>query len=151
MGLENIVPVRAARHVHIGGKKALLHYLKQVALFGGGATVTISAVMAIAPELWLRLVFGTEYQGYGGLLQGFAAIYILIFAIFVLKAGLKAIEQNRAIFMAAIWASLFSVPAAFPLTEHFGLAGVIGGIVTIFLIQLLIQGFGLKKALKEMA
>ena len=150
LGLENIVLVQAARHFHIGGKEPLCHYLKRVALFGGGAAVAISTVLAIAPDLWLRLVFGTEYQGYGYLVQGYAAIYVLIFLSLPISAGLKAIEEARTIFLSQKWAGIFSVFAAYPMAKHFGLAGVVGGLATVILIRVLTQWFGLKKMLNEM-
>ena len=150
LGLENIVLVQAARHFHIGGKEPLCYYLKRVALFGGGAAVAISTVLAIAPDLWLRLVFGTEYQGYGYLVQGYAAIYVLIFLSLPISAGLRAMEEARTIFLSQKWGVIFSVFAAYPMAEHFGLAGVVGGFATVILIRVLTQWFSLKKLLNEM-
>ena len=60
MGLENIVPVRAAHHYHVNGNIALLGYLKRVALFGCSLTATIAFVAFIAPDFWLSLVFGDK-------------------------------------------------------------------------------------------
>ena len=49
MGLAKIVPVRAARHFHEGGEKALSDYLKRVTLLGEAATRAVAAIAAIAP------------------------------------------------------------------------------------------------------
>jgi O-antigen/teichoic acid export membrane protein len=147
MGLENIVPARAARKFHMEGKKALCDYLKRVAQLGGGATATLALIAAAAPELWLRLVFGLEYQGYGYLLQCYAAIYLVMFLRFPLTAGLRAIEKPKVIFRANAWVTLLSLLAVYPLTAHLGLAGVIGGTLVVNFIQLLILWFGLKKQL----
>jgi len=147
MGLDNIVPARAARHFHVEGKKALGNYLKRVTLYGGGATVAIGAIVSIVPELWLGLVFGTEYEGYGYLLQVFAVFYVLVFLSLPITAGLKAMEQSRTIFLSQKWSAIFSVLAAYSLTKHFGLAGVMTGLVMASLIRALTQWYGLKKML----
>jgi len=146
-GLENIVRARAARKFHMEGKKALRDYLKRVALLGSSATVAVAVIAAATPELWLRLVFGLEYQGYGYLLQWWAAIYVLTSLGLPLAAGLQAIEHTRSIFWGFLLATLFSVLFAFPMTEHLGLVGVMGGIAAVILIRVLTQWFGLKKML----
>lgn len=147
MGLENVVPIRAARHFHEEGKKALCDYLKRVTLLGGGATAIIAVIAAIAPELWLRLVFGLEYQQYGYLLRWLSAIYLLSFLSLPLRAGLRAMEHSQSIFWSYSWTTLFSVLAAYPMTKYLGLVGVMGGIMMLTLIQVLTLWFGLKKKL----
>ena len=134
LGLENIVPIRAARHFHNHGRKALFDYLKQVTLYGGGATAVVVLIAAMMPEFWLRLVFGQEYQGFGFLLQWHAVIYLLIFLSLPLRSGLRAIEEPRAIFWAYVWMVLFSGFAAYPIVHFFGVAGVMSGLTTINLI-----------------
>lgn len=147
MGLENIVPASASRKLHVEGKKALRDYLKRVALFGSGATATIAVIAAAAPELWLRLAFGLEYQGYGYLLQCYAAIYVLISFGLPLVFGLRAVEHSRAIFWSFLWATLFSVIVVFPMTKYLGLAGVMSGFAAAILVKTLGLWFSLKKRL----
>lgn len=147
-GLENIVPINAARKFHVEGKKALRDYLKRVALYGSGATTAVAVIAAAAPELWLRLVFGPEYQGYGYLLQWFAVIYVLISLGLPLGSGLEAIEHTRSIFWSFLLATLFSVLVAFPMTEYLGLVGVMAGIMMANIIKTLTLWFSLKKRLE---
>jgi len=147
MGLENIVTVRAARAFHEEGKKALCDYLKRVTQFGGGATVIMTSVAAIAPDFWLDLVFGDQYIGYGYLLRWWAAIYLLVFLGLPLMGGLRAIEKPQTIFTSYLWTTLFSVLAAYPMTMYLHLNGVLAGIATFHFLQLLILWFGLKKRL----
>jgi len=145
MGLENIVPVRAARHFAEGGKKALYDYLKRVMLFGGGATAAVAAIAAIAPGFWLGLVFGDQYLGYGYLLRWWAVIYMLIFLGIPLRFGLHAIEHTRAVFWAYVWMALFSLLAAYPIVYSFGLSGVVAGFVLINIISVFTLLHGLRK------
>jgi O-antigen/teichoic acid export membrane protein len=149
LGLENVVPVRAAKHFHEKGKKALSGYLKRVTWYGASATAAIAVIAAATPELWLQLVFGSDYQGYGFMLQFYAVSYVVGFLTLPLRAGLRAIEHSQTIFWSYLLVTLFSVLAAYPLTEHFGIAGVIGGMLSVGFIQLLSLWFGFTKRLKK--
>jgi O-antigen/teichoic acid export membrane protein len=145
MGLENVVPIRAAKYFHEEGKDALRGYLKRTAVIGGGVTAVIALVAAMMPEFWLNLVFGQEYQGYGFLLQWYAANYLLIFLSFPLRSGLRAIEQPKAVFWTYIWMTAYSLIAVYPMVKSFGLTGVMLGIVIANLIQVLGQWYFLNR------
>ena len=67
--LENVVPRRAAQHYHQSGIFALIRYLVRVASFGGAVTLCVTAFFALAPEFWLRMIFGEEYASYGNLVR----------------------------------------------------------------------------------
>ena len=136
MGLENIVPARAARHFHEGGKNALYGYLKRVTLLGGGATAVAAAVAASAPDFWLGLVFGDQYIDYGYLLRWWAVINLVGFLDVPLRSGLRAIEDTRSIFRAHLWGTLFSLVAVYPMVDSFGL---VGAIVGVFLVVVLVR------------
>ncbi len=147
-GLENIVPVRAARHFHECGRNALYGYLKRVTLLGEGATAAVAAIAAIAPDFWLGLVFGDQYIGYGYLLRWWAVVYLLKFLTFPLRAGLRAIEYTRTVFWAYVWMALFSLVAAYPFVDSFGLSGAAAGLVLINGICVAILLHGLSKKLQ---
>ena len=132
-GLENTVAVRSSRYFHQRGTKALGAYLKRIILYGGGATAVISLVAFSAPNFWLGLVFGPEYEQYGFILQWFAVIALLIFLSLPLRSGIRAIEEPRAIFWAKVWTTVFSLVAAYPMIHFFGLLGVVSGITIVYL------------------
>ena len=133
-GLENVVPVRAAWHLRHGGREALVHYLRKIALVFGLVTAAIGIVAAAAPEFWLGLVFGEEYGGYGFLLQWFAVIYFIVFLGLPLHAGLRALERTRDIYSGYVWMTVFSVVFTYPMVEFLGLNGVVTGITAVNLI-----------------
>ncbi|MEW5704133.1 MAG: lipopolysaccharide biosynthesis protein [Pseudomonadota bacterium] len=150
-GLENIVPTRAARHFHVGGKKALFDYLRRVTLLGSGAMAIVAVIAAIAPDYWLALVYGDDYVGYGYLLQWWAAIYPLIFLTLPLRSGLQAIERTQVVFAAYCWMTLFSILAAYPLIQLMGPSGVVAGIfiTNVILIGKLLFGLTTASSLKS--
>ena len=99
LGLENIVPARAAQHFRHGGVKALKGYLLRVSWTGGLVTAFVAGVFAVAPGFWLDLFYGGSYARYGYVVQFFAAVYILMFMGVPLRAGLRALEQNAVDFL----------------------------------------------------
>jgi len=147
LGLENIVPVRSARHFHEGGKKAMYDYLKRITILSGGTTAAVAAIAAIAPDFWLGLVFGDDYRGYGYLLRWWAVIYVLFVFGLPLSSGLRAIEHTRTIFWAYLWMTIFTLLAAYPMVEFFSLSGALLGILVTHLIGLAVMTNGLKRML----
>ena len=145
LGLDNIVPVRAARNFHVGGKPALYSYLRRVTFLGGAATGVIAVIAAVVPDFWLGLVFGEQYSGYGYLLQWFAVVYCFSFFGLPLRAGLRAIEHTRTIFWAYLWMALFSVIFAYPFVVHFELAGAAAGFIIAYLVSIAVHTHGLRK------
>lgn len=136
-GLENVVPTRAAWHYQRTGLSALVRYIKKVAWVGETATAAVAILFATVPEFWLRLIYGEEYAGYGGLVRWFAAIYLVLFIAFPLQAGLRALEQTSSIFRAVALATVVAVATAYPLVSGFGITGAVVGML---LVQMVKQG-----------
>lgn len=134
MGLENIVPTAAARHFHIGGAQRLRTYLLRVTIYGELATGAVAAVMFVAPDFWLELAFGEEYDGYGYLLQWWAVTYFMIFLILPLTAGIRATDHTRTTFVAYLAVTAFSTVAVYPLIFMFGLNGVMAGLFCAYAV-----------------
>ncbi len=125
--LENIVPRRAAFHYHHGGLGALKRYLVRIALFGGTATIGVTLFFAMAPSFWLRLIFGEEFAGYGYLVQWYAVLYVLMFFSVPLNAGLRTLEETKAIFVSVCAGAIVAVSLAYPMVAAFGVSGVVFG------------------------
>ncbi len=126
-GLENVVPARAAWHFQHGGRAALLGYMKKVGLVFGLVTAAIAVVAAAAPEFWLGLAYGDEYVGYGYLVRWYGVIYLLAFLGVPFRAGLRAIEDTRSIFLSTALASVVGVAVVYPLLAEFEVIGAVAG------------------------
>lgn len=144
LGLDNVIPVKAAHHFHVGGYTALTAYLRKMSAAGGGLILSVAVVASAAPEFWLNLIYGPQYQGYGYLVQLWSLVYLLAFLGRPLIAGLRAMEQTRLIFHAYFVSSVISVALAFPLIQWFGIAGMMWGIVGIQLLRLIVLLIGFK-------
>ncbi len=137
-GLGNVMPIHAAKHFHSGGSRALKAYVLRVAFYGEVATGIVAAVMFAAPDIWLGLVYGDEYAGFGFLLRLWAISYMVIFIHQLLVATLRAIEQTRAIFLAAVLSSVLALALAYPLIGQFGAAGAIVGFALIQVVSVIV-------------
>ena len=137
LGLENVVPAKAASLLKKAGPDAMFSYFKKMTLFGGFITALIAITAAAAPEFWLGLAFGEEYVEYGFLLRWFAVVYILIFLATMLRFALRTLEYTKPIFWAYLWSGLFSLVAAIPMIEYLGLLGVVSGKIVIEIILVL--------------
>jgi O-antigen/teichoic acid export membrane protein len=136
-GLLNVVQVRAAKYYNQGGLAALSCYLRQVAWSSGSATAAICLVFAIAPTFWLRLFYGEEFAVYGELVRWWALVYFVNIFILPLRAGLRAVETTRPIFMSRVWAALFALASAGMIIGWLDLKGAIIGILLSRMILVL--------------
>jgi len=127
LGLENVVPVRAAQRLHTRGVLPMVDYFKKVTLLGGGVVGFIVIVMGIAPEFWLNLFYGSEYAGQGYLVQLWCAVYFISFLSVVPNFGLKTMEDTRSLFVAFMASAVFSVVSIYPLISWLGVAGIVIG------------------------
>ena len=122
-------------------------YLRRVAWLGGGATALVGVVAALAPAFWLEIFFGESYAAYGYLLYWYAGIYVVMFAGLPLRAGLRALERTRPIFLATMVAAVFSVAAAVPLIDGLGVMGAVAGILIGNLLLVGVLAGGLRTEL----
>ena len=134
-GLENVIPVRAAWHIRNGGEPMMWMYLTRAAVYGGLATAAVSAAAFAAPGFWLELIFGNEYRDFAGLLRWFAVMYPILFLCGPVRAGLRAIEHTRPIFVSSLLTAAFSVLSAYPAVVYLGLTGAGGGMLAVNLIM----------------
>lgn len=142
LGLENIVPVKAARHFHAGGTKALKQFIIRVVCFGELLVGAVVIVVFVAPEFWLWLAFGDEFAGYGFVLQWMAAAQLFYFPVMPLSAGLRAFENTRMIFLASLLSASTAVACVYPLLTSAGVAGAAAGVLIVVVVNLGVTGFG---------
>ncbi len=134
-GLGNIMPTRAAQHFHEAGVAALTRYLGRVTILLGVLTGSIVIAAAAAPEYWLRLAFGSEYAGFGYLVQWWAVAHLLFAFNMPLRAGLLAIEHTKVIFIASLLSASFGLAFAYGLVTQFDAIGVIAGFIVTTVIH----------------
>jgi O-antigen/teichoic acid export membrane protein len=143
LGLDNVVPARAARLMHLEGMDGMLRYIKRIVLQWGGVTLVFTTIVACFPSFWLRLSYGTKYSSDGSVLRLFALLYVFVFISGPLRAALQALEYTAPIFWAYPALIAFSVALAGPLARELGLNGVMLGMCAVQLIFQSILGVAL--------
>ena len=136
--LENIVPSGAARALQANGHKGLSAYLWQVGGLCTGATALFCLLIALAPDWFFALFYGDSYSGYGYLLYWFTPIYLLISIGLPLRAGLRAMNNTRPIFVAYVLMTVFTLLSATLLIQVYG---IYGAMIGILITQLILQGY----------
>ncbi len=136
-GLDNVVPVETARHLHEGGVQSMLAYTRSILLKWGGLTLLFAIVMAVAPGFWLRLMYGSQMVQYGYILRLYALLYVFIFVGGPLRAGLQALEFTVPIFWSYLAMTAFAFAFAGPLAKWMGLNGTMLGMIGT---QIIFQG-----------
>jgi O-antigen/teichoic acid export membrane protein len=134
LGLENVVPAKAAQLMRLQGLEGMLRYIKEVFLQWGGVTLVFTSIVASFPSFWLRLCYGTKYSSDGSVLRLYALFYVFVFISRPLCAGLQALEYTAPIFWAYPAMIAFSVALVGPFARTLGLNGVLLGMCGVQLI-----------------
>lgn len=129
LGIENVVPVRAAVLAAKSAWGELRRFMTRIALLGGACTLAVSCAVAGAPELLSRLLFGQSSAEQTLAIRGFAVLYVFAFGITLAAIHFRTHERTRPIFAAQALAALASVVVAHPVVEAFGLAGALCGMI----------------------
>ena len=141
--LENIVPLKGAQLLSQSGVNTAIHYFKMILIYGGGVTAAILATIALGREYIIEWFYGIQYLEYSNIFLGFTFIYVLVFVNTILGFVIRTFEMNRIFLISYITTSVFSVFAAKPIINQFGVYGVVLGIVgtqiiniTVYIISL---------------
>jgi O-antigen/teichoic acid export membrane protein len=129
LGLDNVVPVEAARRLQQDGMEALLRYLWQTVARWGLLTAAFMLVVWAAPSFWLHFVYGARYEQFGYVLRLYGVLYLMIFLGGPLRAGLQAFEYTAPLLWSYLAMTFFAAIVAAPLAKLFGLAGVMCGMI----------------------
>jgi O-antigen/teichoic acid export membrane protein len=133
-GLENSLPAEASRVLTKSGLPGLRRYVARSLLIIGGGTAVVVLVITIAPEFWLKLLYGPHLKGYGVVLRAYGVISFLSILTMPLRAGLRSLEYTKPIFSGYIMTTVYSLISAPLLAWAFGMKGLLVGIVGVNLI-----------------
>ncbi|MEL6588806.1 MAG: oligosaccharide flippase family protein [Bacteroidota bacterium] len=134
--MENTVPIKASGALIRDGINGMLQYLKLVSLKTGLIIGLILLSVALAAEPLISLVYGAEFTSQSYLLIGYCVFYATLFPGYPLRYALRSLEFTQPIFVAYIVSTAFSLLAAYPMVERWGLMGVVYGLI---ITQILMQ------------
>jgi O-antigen/teichoic acid export membrane protein len=148
-GLENSLPSEASRIMMKSGVTGLKRYILRALAMLGGLTALIVIVINVAPEFWLKIIYGPHLKGYGFVLRAFGIISLLTVLTLPLRAGLRSIEKTRPIFIGYITTTIYSAVSAPLLGKFFGLPGILLGIIGTQLLLVPILSISLRRNLSH--
>src|SRR5271170_1049578 len=148
-GLENSLPSEASRILIASGRAGLRRYILRSLGILGGFTAIIALIIGVAPEFWLSLIYGPHLKGYGFVLRAYGVVAFLIMLTLPLRAGLRSLENTKPIFVGYIITTVYSVISAPLLSRHFGLKGILVGIIGTQLLLIPVLNFSLQRTLSH--
>ncbi|MFI8741202.1 hypothetical protein [Stutzerimonas zhaodongensis] len=138
LGLENVVPGEASQRFHHDGIPALRGYLVRISLVLLASTGLVAALAAQFSRPLLNLAYGAADPISVEALGWYVPIYLLVALALPLRAGLRTLEQTRAIFFAYVLGTAFALLAARALVTDFGVAGVMFGILVNQVVMMIV-------------
>jgi O-antigen/teichoic acid export membrane protein len=147
LAMENIIPARAANCQREGGNDKMFKYLWKFTLQMGIITFSLLATIAIFSKQIIRACYGNEFIMYNHMLIGFCLLYVIVFLGYPLRYAIRTMEKTKIIFWSFIASAAFSISCAYPIISHFGLYGVVAGLMITQLITFVIYLFSLRKEL----
>ncbi len=147
--LNNLLPVQASQRYARDGKDALKTYLLRSIVMGAGTTVVFATIACATPEFWLTLLYGEKYLGYEYMVYWQAIIYIVASVLVSLRAGFRALECTRPLFLSVCVQDVFAIVSAYPLALWFHLPGTMFGHLWSQLIPLFILSMMLSNQLRS--
>lgn len=151
LGLENIVPISAARHFQNDGGDGLSRYLVRFSIFGSMAMGSIIVAVSIAPDLLLEFIYSDEFKGKGYLVRWWCAVYFFEFLTIPAQIGLRTLEKTRPIFLQNLWLSAVSFLICYPLIAGLGEVGVMVGLTFVAVLRCVFLTLSFRKHLRAAA
>ena len=114
-----------------------------------GGTLGLALMVIVAPKFWLQLLYGHRLDGYGYLLQAYAILAVFSVAGLPIRAGLRAIERTKPVFIGYVVSTIFSVIAAPLVPGLFGLKGISVALILTQVLNLPIVVVSLRRGLNH--
>lgn len=123
--MENIVPIRAAEEMRLGGIQRAARFLLR---FGAIGFVTLLVVFSAASLLsgrFLSFFYGHQLRAYAGVLNLQMFYFLLAWPIRQFTFLFRTIESTRPILVSSIVAALVSMSLVYPLVRGYGALGIV--------------------------
>ena len=129
LAMENIVPAEAAQHFSKNGIGYLTDYLKQVSIKMGGLLSILLLTMALSASFLIQVLYGMDYAAFSYVVWGYCLLYFIVFFGYPARYYFRTIQFTKPIFFAYCLSAAFSMVAAFPLLQVWGIMGLILGLI----------------------
>jgi O-antigen/teichoic acid export membrane protein len=132
LGMENLVPPRAASCYRTGGPKALQRYVIRISSVGGLAILALMIVAGGWSEFWITLVFGTDYRAYSWLIWWWGLYHFIGFFQRPLSIALRVLNDTKAVYRSTLGGAAAAILVSVPAIQ---LHGVLGAMLAVCIVQ----------------
>ena len=135
LALQNMLSSRASVQYRDKGNIGLRKYLIRISIAGGGTTFCIMLVASIWSELWIGLLYGTLYSGFGWIVIWWALYNFVGFFHRPLSAGLRVLKMTRSVFLSYFAGALIVLIFGYPALIY---AEINGAMLMLCIVQMVI-------------
>jgi O-antigen/teichoic acid export membrane protein len=143
LGMENLIPQRAAHFYQEGGPRALHQYLSRISLVGGLCVLSLMIGAGTWNDRWMSLCFGANYREYGWLIWWWGLYHFIGFFQRPYSTGLRVLNDTRAVYRSTLGGAATAILVSVPAIQ---LYGALGAMLAVCLVQfitlvLLVQAY----------
>lgn len=138
MGLENVLPSRLSSLARERGERSVYRTLNMSAWLLFSVTFLCFFVIIKYGGVIMDVLYGSEYMEYSFILVLFSLGYVFSSLAVIFKMALRYMEITFPVFLSMLIATLWSVASSWWLGSHYGVVGIMYGLVFYFAIQAVI-------------
>ncbi len=138
MGLENVLPSRLSSLARERGERSVYRTLNMSAWLLFSVTSLCFFLVIKYGGAIMGVLYGPEYSEYSFILVLFSLGYVFSSLAVVFKMALRYMEITFPVFLSMLIATLWSVASSWWLGSHYGVVGIMYGLVFYFAIQAVI-------------
>ena len=114
----------------------MCNYLKKMMIQLGMVFLVILGSIALGAPWIIKILYGATYLGFSYIIVAYCLLYLFVFLAHPFRFALRSIEVTYPMFIAYVGATLFSVCAATPFLNQWGMYGLLAGLIITQLITL---------------
>jgi O-antigen/teichoic acid export membrane protein len=123
--MENIVPIRAAEEMRLGGIRRAAKFLFRFGAAGFLALLVLFSAASLLSGRFLSCFYGHQLRVYAGVLNLQLLYFLLAWPIRQLTFLFRTIESTRPILIASIVAAAASMSLVYPMVHAYGALGIV--------------------------
>jgi O-antigen/teichoic acid export membrane protein len=136
LSLENFAPSAATKALVAGGPRALLRYVRGVALLGSGGLLLLTAALTAFVDPILHVVYGQTFPNAAAITAILGTCVAIAYSTSVIYAGLRALEQVRDTFFFQAVMAAICLATAWSVAADWGVVGALGALLAVRLTML---------------
>jgi O-antigen/teichoic acid export membrane protein len=137
LAIESYIPSKFMLVFQKVGISSFKKHFGKILISGLGLISICLLVLSVFSEEVIRLIYGSEFIHLSYVVQIFCVLYVFVFSGTLLRIYLRTVEKTQFIFLGYILNLLFAILCAEYFIIHWGIYGVLAGLISSQIIMLL--------------